>query len=703
MVKKNKLIIWAKTVDCCLLSVDIKIMKKTLLLTLALLLSFTILAQEKKVFVKENFDSTTLPQGWMVYGIGTPNWRISLTDRAGGECNELMLYFDPGFNGASYFAYKSKSLKEVEEVAVSFKHYLDNFSGSSRIGIATSSDNGKTWNEAWSETYSKTGNYIINEVISTPDMGKSNVKFALFFEGDSYNLYSWHFDDLEIFVQENLDLRIVSIDIPEIAEAGETEVKFTVQNIGKETVNSFTIESPNITDSYCGTTYPETFETELAPFETKQFTLKNTFNLNPGNYNIPITITEVNGNSDNDITDNYLSKDFAVTMGSTQRIPLIEHFSSSTCGPCKDVNINMNTLTANNPGKYTYVKYPLSFPYPGDPYNTEDAKVRTTYYGVTSAPHLFLDGINQGFGAIKAQNFEAQYNVPAYVNIKGAFDVDYDSIRIVADFMSYVDINNVRVFASVNEKTTTKNVSENGETEFHHISLTMPDNAEGRIVNIKAGEYYRMECTLNITETFMEDIGDLEVALWIQNYETKEVYNSRYAYDYTSHCYPIQNLTINVKDNERNVTWNAPEKGNPIGYNVYVNNELVLENTTELSYNTTSNDDVFFVEVVALYENDKTSVGLAKKYAYGDNIDEQHEIQCKVYPNPVNDRLYIETQTLTQTQTIEIYDIYGRRQVTVTASHQGNLTIDVENLKSGIYFVKINTEKGNIVKRIIKD
>ena len=701
MVKKNKLIIWAKTVDCCLLSVDIKIMKKTLLLTLALLLSFTILAQEKKVFVKENFDSTTLPQGWMVYGIGTPNWRISLTDRAGGECNELMLYFDPGFNGASYFAYKSKSLKEVEEVAVSFKHYLDNFSGSSRIGIATSSDNGKTWNEAWSETYSQTGNYIINEVISTPDMGKSNVKFALFFEGDSYNLYSWHFDDLEIFVQENLDLRIVSIDIPEIAEAGETEVKFTVQNIGKETVNSFTIESPNITDSYCGTTYPETFETELAPFETKQFTLKNTFNLNPGNYNIPITITEVNGNSDNDITDNYLSKDFAVTMGSTQRIPLIEHFSSSTCGPCKDVNINMNTLTANNPGKYTYVKYPLSFPYPGDPYNTEDAKVRTTYYGVTSAPHLFLDGTNQGFGAIKAQNFEAQYNIPAYVNIKGAFDVDYDSIRIVADFMSYVDINNVRVFASVNEKTTTKNVSENGETEFHHISLTMPDNAEGRIVNIKAGEYYRMECTLNITETFMEDIGDLEVALWIQNYETKEVYNSRYAYDYTSHCYPIQNLAINVKDNERNVTWNAPEKGNPIGYNVYINNELVLENTTELSYNTTSNDDVFFVEVVALYENDKTSVGVAKKYAYGDNVIEHNVLQCSVYPNPVNNKLYIVTED--EVENVVVYDIYGRLQVTETPRHQGNLAIDVENLKSGIYFVKINTEKGNIVKRIIKN
>ena len=676
-------------------------MKKVLLLTLALILSVSIFAQERSFLVKETFDSTKLPSGWSVYDSGTPNWKISLTNRAGGECNELMLYFDPGFDGVSHLAFKSVNLKNIESVAVSFKHYLDNFSGSSKIGIATSSDNGRTWSEAWSQTYSKTGQYVVNEVVSTADMGKSNVKFCIFFEGNSYNLYSWHFDDIEIFTQENLDLRMVSIDVPEIIEAGETEVKFTVQNIGKETVNSFQIETSNIADSYCGTTDAQTFETALAPFETKQFTLKNTFNLNPGDYSLPINITKVNGSADNDESNNSMTKSFAVTMGFTQRIPIIEHFSSSTCGPCKEVNVEMNTFTNNNPGKYTYVKYPLAFPYPGDPYNTEYAKTRTLYYGVTSAPHLFLDGSNQGFGAIKAQNFNAQYEVPAYVNIKGAFDVDYDSIRIVADFMSYVNINNVRAYVSVNERTTTKNVSENGETEFHHISLTMSDNAEGKIINIKAGEYYRMECTLNITETFMEDIGDLEVALWLQNYETKEIYNSRYAYEYTSHCYPVQNLKLNVSGNNRNVTWEAPEKGSPIGYNIFVNNELVLENTTELSYNTTSNDKLFFVEVVALYENGKTAVGVAKKYAYGDNVIEDKETRCNIYPNPANDRLFIEAES--EINDVVIYDIYGRRQVTETPSHQDKASVDLSRLNAGIYIIKINTEKGNIVKQIIKN
>ena len=72
-----------------------------------------------------------------------------------------------------------------------------------------------------------------------------------------------------------------------------------------------------------------------------------------------------------------------------------------------------------------------------------------------------------------------------------------------------------------------------------------------------------------------------------------------------------------------------------------------------------------------------------------------------VYPNPVKDRLYIETSK--QIQSIEVYDIYGRLQVTKTPSHQGDLSVDVSDLNSGIYFVKVKTEEGNIVKRIIKN
>ena len=87
------------------------------------------------------------------------------------------------------------------------------------------------------------------------------------------------------------------------------------------------------------------------------------------------------------------------------------------------------------------------------------------------------------------------------------------------------------------------------------------------------------------------------------------------------------------------------------------------------------------------------------------NLDEtsitEENITFDIYPNPVNDRLYIETLTLTQTLTIEIYDIYGRRQQLSAISYQPSV-IDVSELNSGIYFVEIKTNDGNIVKRIVK-
>ena len=72
-----------------------------------------------------------------------------------------------------------------------------------------------------------------------------------------------------------------------------------------------------------------------------------------------------------------------------------------------------------------------------------------------------------------------------------------------------------------------------------------------------------------------------------------------------------------------------------------------------------------------------------------------------VYPNPVNDKLFIETETVVEE--VVVYDVYGRHQVTETPSLQGNLVIDLTNLNSGVYFVKLVTNEGEVVKRIVKN
>jgi hypothetical protein len=86
---------------------------------------------------------------------------------------------------------------------------------------------------------------------------------------------------------------------------------------------------------------------------------------------------------------------------------------------------------------------------------------------------------------------------------------------------------------------------------------------------------------------------------------------------------------------------------------------------------------------------------------WGVDINEySHNTNINIYPNPTNDKLYIKAET--EIEDVVVYDVYGRHLVTETPSLQDNVAINVENLKSGIYFVKINTGKGNIVKRIIK-
>ena len=63
-------------------------------------------------------------------------------------------------------------------------------------------------------------------------------------------------------------------------------------------------------------------------------------------------------------------------------------------------------------------------------------------------------------------------------------------------------------------------------------------------------------------------------------------------------------------------------------------------------------------------------------------------------------RLYIEAEA--EIIEVSVYDVYGRHQVTETPSHQEKTSVNVSNLNAGIYFVKINTKNGEIVKRFIK-
>ncbi len=155
--------------------------------------------------------------------------------------------------------------------------------------------------------------------------------------------------------------------------------------------------------------------------------------------------------------------------------------------------------------------------------------------------------------------------------------------------------------------------------------------------------------------------------------------------------------------------WNAVDSAT--SYNVYMDSVLV-KNVTDTTYTvdglTAETTYSFTVTAVAdTLESaaskvvEVTTLKAEQPEEPGEGVEEL-EASFSIYPNPVNDKLYIETLTQTQTLTIEIYDVYGRRQELSVISCQPS-AIDVSNLNSGVYFVKVITDEGEVVKRIVKN
>jgi len=73
-----------------------------------------------------------------------------------------------------------------------------------------------------------------------------------------------------------------------------------------------------------------------------------------------------------------------------------------------------------------------------------------------------------------------------------------------------------------------------------------------------------------------------------------------------------------------------------------------------------------------------------------------------IYPNPTTGELIIENGEL-KIENVEIYDVYGRKLSSnhhiITLSHH---KIDISHLQSGVYFVKVITDAGEVTKKIVK-
>lgn len=148
--------------------------------------------------INEDFSVGVIPTGWTEIGNVIDNWDVVSSNYAGGTAPELEFSWSPSFVGSSYMTSPVLATAGNNLLYLSFRHFVDNYASSDySLGVATTSNNGATWNIVY-QVYptGDIGPENLNLIVNTPDVGSNNFRIAFFFDGDSFNIDYWYIDDV---------------------------------------------------------------------------------------------------------------------------------------------------------------------------------------------------------------------------------------------------------------------------------------------------------------------------------------------------------------------------------------------------------------------------------------------------------------------------------------------------------------------------
>jgi hypothetical protein len=162
---------------------------------------------------------------------------------------------------------------------------------------------------------------------------------------------------------------------------------------------------------------------------------------------------------------------------------------------------------------------------------------------------------------------------------------------------------------------------------------------------------------------------------------------------------PYKNFMDDV-DNYKGLTTALihPYYGSPTIDNVIISNELFdsyLNNSALTETSATQTIPNYYSTTSSHYP-----VSVMFRITENSNIiDMPTTSSLKVYPNPTTGELIIENNELTINK-IEIIDLSGK---TIKQFNQSTNKVNVSDIANGVYFIKIETGKGIVIQKIVKE
>ena len=421
------------------------------------------------------------------------------------------------------------------------------------LRIDASNDGGSTFSNVFTKSGDQ-GDQWNFEIASLAAFSDTVLFKVVAIVSDDGNGQAWtgdiSIDNFEISEALALDVAGISMTTPQtiILANGPVTVSGKLQNMGTSTVTSMDI---NYTIDGGAIVSEPLSGLNLATGNYYDFSHGTTWSpAAAGTYDIEVWATNINGSTDLNTSNDMVSGLVTVYDNATIKRPMLESFTSSTCGPCVAGNVNVsNVLAGFNNSDYSLLKYQMSWPGSGDPYYTLEGGDRRNYYGVNSVPDFILDGnIWQGNSAsLTGSQITSVIANPAFVEMSSYFTVDVTNQKV--DVTVSIDplgdfTNSLTLYTAIYEITTYNNTGSNGETSFDKVMKKMVPGSMGfALPTLQTGvsvvenfsHTFQGSYTLppdannpidHATQHSIEDFNNLGVVTWIQDDATKEVIQS---------------------------------------------------------------------------------------------------------------------------------------------------------------------------------
>ena len=131
-------------------------------------------------------------------------------------------------------------------------------------------------------------------------------------------------------------------------------------------------------------------------------------------------------------------------------------------------------------------------------------------------------------------------------------------------------------------------------------------------------------------------------------------------------------------------------------YEIYLDGEFLAE-TTSTAYIVGFDDEGshYFTVVNDCQYIDSPHSEAFEFELIGESIEEEHDNNFEIYPNPVDDVLYIKSDK--NIEEINIYNIVGIK-VAAVSGQQSAVSVDMSGFNSGVYFVEVDGKTFRVIR-----